>query len=902
MITPRSVGPATNNESGVGINGHTHAVDASPDGYGGNVILKTGSNGEARVKTITGADALFSNRVSAVYIGSPTGNNLHIEAASGRDVILSARKVSSSDYVSGDLGAGFSFFDDTDGKAILEIDKVKVRHSLVAPGGLTARQIQVLTGDTWVTAGGTVTGVSGASSPYTITTQAPHGLQVDDLILATQFAANPANNVSSYLEVITILSETQFVAQDAPSNAAAPAIGYDYARVGNKTNAARRGSVYLATDDIGAPFIDVIHPVASWQDYFASAKTKVRVGHLSGLAGRQANEYGIYAAIPDSASPKRLIVSTVEQSLDNIPIHMFAYVDVANPAVKVVQVDTANGLALLGEAVGSPTARSVSWMSRDWGTVLGEIYYDPALGGLRSTVQTFVGADKVWNAGNDGHGTGLDADTLDGYHASSFVIPSDQELLNRIKNVDGAGSGLDADLLDGQHAAYFLPTHTYNASDVLAKLLTVDGGGSGLDADLLDGQHGAYYARASDFDAYVAVNGNSVMTGNLQTPSVVMADASGTWGVGPGYNGLRIRRPASGNWARAMYFYETGSGSTQLASIGAYGDPNLSFLYMGASYSDTWLKVTEALATVKTKLTAPIISGTTRVEAGTLYTTVVEPSAAGQSLTLKSSQTGQVSLWAYAREQFRAGNGFLWIGNSDKAVTATVNGSYVALQAANAVDPGEVEGAWPVTDNYRMGDYAGFAVNTKSTILDLKTRDFGATVDPSNSQTGNIIRMGRNSNGQKPLAGHFLWQTQDGSAWWDLWVDNSGVLRAVPGSHSVDTEGVAVGSQTSSERFKTVKDEKARPLSSRIADATAALRAVAKHVQPFTYRSGAFRDSEFDGLILRENAPETHRYGMDRDDGSPEGKSLNVITLFGDMIKAFEGVFQRLDALEAASR
>ena len=32
-----------------------------------------------------------------------------------------------------------------------------------------------------------------------------------------------------------------------------------------------------------------------------------------------------------------------------------------------------------------------------------------------------VNGNKVWNAGNDGSGSGLDADTLDGYHAASFV-------------------------------------------------------------------------------------------------------------------------------------------------------------------------------------------------------------------------------------------------------------------------------------------------------------------------------------------------------------------------------------------------------------------------------------------------------------------------------------------------
>ncbi|WP_234179215.1 phage tail protein [Sphingopyxis sp. NFH-91] len=58
---------------------------------------------------------------------------------------------------------------------------------------------------------------------------------------------------------------------------------------------------------------------------------------------------------------------------------------------------------------------------------------------------------------------------------------------------DGSGSGLDADLLDGFHASYFLPAATFSAAEILSRLLTVDGPGSGLNADLLDG------LQASDF-------------------------------------------------------------------------------------------------------------------------------------------------------------------------------------------------------------------------------------------------------------------------------------------------------------------------------------------------------------------------------------------------------------------
>jgi hypothetical protein len=36
-----------------------------------------------------------------------------------------------------------------------------------------------------------------------------------------------------------------------------------------------------------------------------------------------------------------------------------------------------------------------------------------------------VAGYKVWHAGNDGAASGLDADLLDGYHASAFVLVAD---------------------------------------------------------------------------------------------------------------------------------------------------------------------------------------------------------------------------------------------------------------------------------------------------------------------------------------------------------------------------------------------------------------------------------------------------------------------------------------------
>jgi len=108
----------------------------------------------------------------------------------------------------------------------------------------------------------------------------------------------------------------------------------------------------------------------------------------------------------------------------------------------------------------------------------------------------------------DGSDSGLDADLLDGVHATYFLSAAGftaANILTKIKTVDGSGSGLDADKLDGQHGSYYLPLTTFTAANILTKIKTVDGSDSGLDADLLDGVHASYFAVQGSV-GYSAIN------------------------------------------------------------------------------------------------------------------------------------------------------------------------------------------------------------------------------------------------------------------------------------------------------------------------------------------------------------------------------------------------------------
>jgi hypothetical protein len=174
---------------------------------------------------------------------------------------------------------------------------------------------------------------------------------------------------------------------------------------------------------------------------------------------------------------------------------------------------------------------------------------------------------NVWGASNDGSGSGLDADTIDGidsariiyggnatgtYNANPTVTSSPYQK-SGFYDVNGTGNNAPTNT----YYSYINMRHTntannhghqiagsfYSQGDIYNRQInnnsygswskiwntTNDGSGSTLDADLLDGQHGSYYYAASNPNGYT----------NDQTAAEILAalktvDVNGTAGVNAG--------------------------------------------------------------------------------------------------------------------------------------------------------------------------------------------------------------------------------------------------------------------------------------------------------------------------------------------------------------------------------
>ena len=138
---------------------------------------------------------------------------------------------------------------------------------------------------------------------------------------------------------------------------------------------------------------------------------------------------------------------------------------------------------------------------------------------------------KVWNAGNDGSGSGLDADTLDGVQGSSFLRSDAIDTFNasylefggtavtaseggeiRLTSPSGQSNGDTVIDMNGVNLRFFYANSPFKgaylpltslADSVASRILTTsdEGSGNGLDADTLDGIQGSSFLRSDISDA-----------------------------------------------------------------------------------------------------------------------------------------------------------------------------------------------------------------------------------------------------------------------------------------------------------------------------------------------------------------------------------------------------------------
>ncbi len=174
----------------------------------------------------------------------------------------------------------------------------------------------------------------------------------------------------------------------------------------------------------------------------------------------------------------------------------------------------------------------------------------------------------AWTATNDGSGSTLDADLLDGSHASAFAgsshshpgsditsgtvadariassIARDSEIMPTVLANDGPGSGLNADFVDGQHASAFLTSESDTLQSVCNRGNTTSTGmqvGGQLRVDTM---------LQLDSAGFMFTNNSTTAGGS---GSIVWSETAGNptiWvgNKGAGYADLYYNVPTSGSY------------------------------------------------------------------------------------------------------------------------------------------------------------------------------------------------------------------------------------------------------------------------------------------------------------------------------------------------------------------
>ena len=158
----------------------------------------------------------------------------------------------------------------------------------------------------------------------------------------------------------------------------------------------------------------------------------------------------------------------------------------------------------------------------------------------------FSDGNKVWTQYNDGSGSGLDADTLDGHHADTFLIMEVSGIANNFVSFGTTGS----DLIDSNYSAASFATtehiHTgYLASD-----------GTAVDSDKLDGYDSTHFATVDHTHANATATTSGFLPILENTTTKYLRD-DGTWQTVTGSGAGDVTGPATSIVGNIVTFNST---------------------------------------------------------------------------------------------------------------------------------------------------------------------------------------------------------------------------------------------------------------------------------------------------------------------------------------------------------
>ena len=258
-----------------------------------------------------------------------------------------------NNFTSGWAGAGYrlDYGVGLASKSSLEIDNLTVRGTM-SVYELLIRQIRATNGAIFVSASAKVKTVNGTT--ITFEDESNSNLcpfAAGDLLIVQRFKPDGTTVLRSVQATVSSVSGASVVVSYTVGTFQA---GDEVVRVGNTTTASRQNSIYLTADDTNSPFIDMITDVNSWAAWSAAAKTKLRIGNLTGITdadfGGALSGYGLYLNDGGKIYLKgnMFVKSSTALALVQSAIMIGNITGTAGSAIKLTQTGTALTSGLFG--------------------------------------------------------------------------------------------------------------------------------------------------------------------------------------------------------------------------------------------------------------------------------------------------------------------------------------------------------------------------------------------------------------------------------------------------------------------------------------------------------------------------------------------------------------------------
>ena len=324
-IQPNSVALATDTTGNymTNVTGNSQVSVSHSQGEGSTAALSIADDsiGDTQLAYNTGQHLTTSSAVTFATVNTGQGDNelydmnqnvLTSSDVTFNDIVVAGDDISSDPFSSGFTGQGWKI----DNTGHLSVGSATIRGTL-SVFELLIQQIRATNGALFVSSSAKVESASGLSASDdngTITFEDPSNNNLcpfvaNDLIMMQRVnpgslvpgnAAGGATNVIKKLlyKVSSVNGKTITVENGGYNNTTSPSAGDDFVRIGNTSNSARQGIIYLTSDDTNSPFIDIKADIDSYSDWTGSTP-KVRLGKLDGITdsdlGGSLSGFGLYS-------------------------------------------------------------------------------------------------------------------------------------------------------------------------------------------------------------------------------------------------------------------------------------------------------------------------------------------------------------------------------------------------------------------------------------------------------------------------------------------------------------------------------------------------------------------------------------------------------------------------------